>query len=175
MRWLVLSAAILVSACREDAVAVAPDPVTMSEDALGYYCQMNLAEHGGPKGQIHLAGNPDPIFFAQVRDTLAYLREPERSAPIAAVYVSDMSRAASWAEPGLDNWIALSEAVFVVGSDARGGMGAPELVPFGGEEDALAFIAEHGGHLMRVDDIPSEAVLGGVDRATPAHAAEGHS
>lgn len=172
MKRLVLAALVVVSACREDAAAVAPDPVPMTGDALGYYCQMSLSEHGGPKGQVHLEGSPYPIFFSQARDLIAYLREPERTAPITAAYVSDMAKAASWEEPGVDNWIAASEALFVVGSDATGGMGAPELVPFGTEAGARNFMSEHGGELMRLDDIPSEAVLGAVDRSGSASSQE---
>jgi len=163
MRPHILLAALALPACREELV---PPPVAMTEDALGYYCQMNLNEHAGPKGQIHLEGSPEPIFFAQVRDTIAYLREPERNARIRAVYVSNMSRAPSWDSPGENNWIAAADAFLVVGGDMRGGMGAREIVPFETETDAKAWQAEHGGEVMRLDDVPSEAVLGD-DAANP--------
>lgn len=170
MRKLLLIVALLVPACREDAAENLPEAVAMTADTLGYYCQMNLAEHDGPKGQIHLDGLPDPIFFSQVRDTLAYLHEPERVAPVKAVYVSNMSRAESWQAPGADNWILASEAFFVVGGDAMGGMGAPELVPFEAEADARAFAEGHGGRVMRLDEVPPDAVLGAVE-----HDADGHA
>jgi copper chaperone NosL len=54
-------------------------------------------------------------------------------------------------------------------------MGAPELVPFETEAHARAFIAEHGGTIMRLEDIPSEAVLGGVDRPANTRSAEDQS
>ena len=164
MKRLLVLAILAVAACREDVVASIPAAVTMSDEQLGYYCQMNLSEHPGPKGQIHLSGYPVPIFFSQARDVVAYLREPERVAPITAVYVSNMSRAANWDEPGADNWILAQDAFYVVGSDATGGMGAPEVVPFETEADALAFVETHGGQVMRLDDIPTDAVLGGVER-----------
>jgi len=154
---------MLVASCRDDTTASVPPPVSMTEDALGYYCQMIVLDHEGPKAQIHLEGQDAPIFFSQVRDGLAYLKGPERTAPITAFYVSDMSNAQSWENPGNDNWIAAKDAYFVVGSDAVGGMGAPELVPFGKLEDAKTFAAKRGGKVVRLNEIPADAVLGAVD------------
>jgi len=166
MKRLTIIALALLTACKEDATAVAPEPVVMTMEILGHYCQMNIAEHDGPKGQIHLEGYPGPIFFGQVRDAIAYLREPEQTARVTAAYVSDMSNAESWSVPGDDNWIAVADAHFVVGSSAIGGMGAPELVPFGQESDAIAFVVSNGGEVLKLDDIPASAVLGGIDRAS---------
>ncbi len=162
MRYLALIALVALTACKEE-VAEAPDPVDLTPDALSYFCQMNIAEHGGPKGQIHLEGYPAPLFFAQVRDMLAYLKSPERDAKITAVYVSDMSVAPSWRQPGISNWIAADGATFVVGADVAGGMGAREIVPFGDPAAAEAFIAEYGGVALPLSDIPDAEVLGPVD------------
>lgn len=158
--------ALLLAACREEEVE-APDPVALDDDALSHFCQMNVAEHGGPKAQIHLDGYPAPLFFAQVRDAVAYLKAPERDAVITAVYVSDMAAATSWALPGTENWVDGKSAVFVVGAPVRGGMGAPEIVPFANEADAEAFIARYGGEAMALDDIPADAAMGPVDLNTP--------
>lgn len=157
---LVLAAALSLSlgACRDDAPAV-PPPVTMSDAALGHYCQMQMIAHPGPKGQIHLQGIDAPLFFAQVRDAIAYQRLPEQTAEIAAIYVSDMGAAPTWQGPGVDNWILAGDAVYVVGSDAVGGMGAAEVVPFARRQDADAFVAKHGGQVQALGDIPDSAVL----------------
>lgn len=90
MKRLILAAALVLSACQEKEAKVPPAAVELTEAALSYFCQMNVAEHGGPKGQIHLDGFPAPLFFAQVRDLAAYLKSPERDAEITAIYVSDM-------------------------------------------------------------------------------------
>ena len=105
--------------------------MALTAESSGYFCQMDLLEHPGPKAQIHLATYPGaPLFFSQVRDAVAYLRMPEQTDTITATYVNDMGAAASWAEPGATNWIAADKAVYVVGSTAKGGMDAPEFVPF---------------------------------------------
>ena len=61
-------ALLALAACKEEEAAQAPPPADLTETALSYFCQMNIAEHGGPKGQVHLDGHPQPLFFAQVRD-----------------------------------------------------------------------------------------------------------
>ncbi|MDA7964457.1 nitrous oxide reductase accessory protein NosL [Ruegeria sp.] len=162
MKHLALIALVALAACKEE-VAEAPDPVDLTPDALSFFCQMNIAEHGGPKGQIHLDGYPAPLFFAQVRDMVAYLKSPERDAKITAVYVSDMGVAPNWRQPGISNWIAADDATFVVGANVAGGMGAREVVPFADPSDAQTFIQQYGGNALPLTDIPDTEVLGPVD------------
>lgn len=160
----VLSAILCVlalAACREEAEA--PAPVRMTQDAVGHFCQMNLLEHPGPKAQVHLEGLPGmPLFFSQVRDAIAYQRMPEQSHAITAIYVQDVGSVPSWDAPGQDHWIAAEEAYYVLGSDRTGGMGAPETVPFAEETAATEFIAAHGGEVLRLAQIPDQAVLAPV-------------
>lgn len=155
-RFLIALMALSLSACREDEAAL-PLPVELTAEAVGYYCQMDLLTHDGPKGQVHLSGMPAPLFFSQVKDTIAYLHMPEQSHAVEVAYVQDMSDAQSWAQPG--TWIAVDAAVYVAGSDRMGGMGAPEFVPFSNEAAATAFIAEHGGAMLRYDEITAQDVL----------------
>lgn len=153
---------VVLTACQEDS-AEKPQAVTMTETALGHFCQMNMLEHPGPKAQVHLEGVPGaPLFFSQVRDAIAYLRMPEQSHEITAIFVSDMGQAESWHSPGRDNWIAAQSAVYVLGSERKGGMGAPEAVPFADRQSAKAFADRHGGRVIALNDIPDEAVLAPV-------------
>ena len=162
----------LLAACDEEETP-APEAVAMTEEALGHYCQMHLAEHAGPKAQVHLVGAPAPLFFSQVRDAISYERMPEQTAAIAAIYVNDMGRADSWADPGAENWIAAEAAHYVVGSARVGGMGAAELVPFSDLEAAAAFAAEHGGRILRLADIPDDQVLAPAETATETGTGDG--
>lgn len=168
---LAAAALLALAGCREEAAAP-PEPVKMSADAVGHFCQMNMLEHPGPKAQVHLDGLPgSPLFFAQVRDAIAYRRMPEQSHAITATYVSDMSHAPSWENPGRENWMIAAQAHYVIGSQRVGGMGAPELVPFSDRADASAFAARHGGRVVRLADIPDAVVLAPVaegDATTPA-------
>ncbi|NVO25374.1 nitrous oxide reductase accessory protein NosL [Donghicola mangrovi] len=139
---------LLLSACKEEAPL--PLPVALTEESAGHYCQMLLLEHEGPKGQVHLDGALAPLFFSQVSDTLAYLAMPEQSHAVTVTYVQDMT-GATWAAPG--SWIDARQAFYVTGSDATGGMGAPEMVPFATRAAAEGFALAHGGRVAVLDDI----------------------
>ncbi|WP_176248764.1 MULTISPECIES: nitrous oxide reductase accessory protein NosL [unclassified Sulfitobacter] len=156
-------AIVLLVGCKQEVVQdTSPLPLTV--EAVGHYCQMNLFEHEGPKAQAHLGGLPQmPLFFSQVRDVVAYVRLPEQTHEILAIWVNDMgAQDATWSAPGTTNWIAADEAHYVVGSRVIGGMGAPELVPFSDAVKALEFVAENGGTVMRLAEIPDDAVLAPV-------------
>ena len=160
MKRLIL-ALLLLSACKEEAAT--PPPVAMTDASTGYFCQMDLLGHPGPKAQIHLATYPGaPLFFSQVRDAVAYLRMPEQIDTVTATYVSDMGAAPSWTDPGATNWVMAGTAVYVVGSDMKGGMDAPEVVPFADPAKARAFAALHGGKVLALQDIPDSALTSGA-------------
>lgn len=166
IRFLLPVAACLLAGCSQDkGTTVTPDAIAMTEEAVGHYCQMMVLEHEGPKAQIHLADLDHPIWFSQVRDAVAYLRLPEETDEVTAVYVNDMDKAPDWSDPGIDNWIAADDAFFVIGSGMRGGMGAPEAIPFGTRAGADGYAAEHGGRVVGLGDIPDDYVLGPVDIA----------
>lgn len=169
-----LLALALLAACdgEDGAGGGRPPAVALDADAVSHFCQMGILEHPGPKGQIHLEGHPKPLFFSQVRDAVAFVKSPETLGTIRAVYVPDMGAAPSWDAPGRENWIAAETALFVVGSGRRGGMGAPEIVPFKEREAAAAFAAEHGGEIMPLDAIPPEAALGAVELDMAPEASE---
>lgn len=163
----VVAVAITVSACSEQEAKIeVPQAVALTEEAAGHYCNMTILEHTGPKAQIHLAGNPDPIWFSQVRDGIAFTRSPEEHYESVAFYVNDMGRATDWDFPGDDTWIDARQAWFVIESRKTGGMGTPEVIPFGSKQSASAFQSQNGGKLVRLVDIPDAYVLGpvGLDR-----------
>jgi copper chaperone NosL len=152
---------VMLAACSKEKARVVPPAHSLTADATGHYCGMLLAEHAGPKGQILLEGRDDPVWFSSVRDTLTFLNLPEEPKTIAAVYVSDMAKAASWEQPGADNWMLAGDAFFVVGSSRQGGMGGTEAVPFSTEPAAQAFVQQYGGRIVRLDDA-TESVAAAV-------------
>lgn len=158
-----LALSLLAAACTDGADVAVPAPVTMTDDAVGHYCQMIVLEHAGPKAQVHLAGIEAPLWFSQVRDAFVFDRLPEETAAVAAIYVNDMGVAESWEEPGVDNWIAATDALYVIGSSRRGGMGAPEFVPFSDRRAAESFAREFGGTVIAYADITDAMVLAPVE------------
>ena len=161
---------LLLAACSEDKVGV-PEPTSLTDDAISHYDQMFVVDHDGPKAQIHLAGAEQPLWFSQVRDGVAYIKSEERTAEILAFYVNDMGDTDQWADPGADNWVDGQTAIFVMGSDAVGGMGSPEMVPFADQAAAQRFADHRGGHLVSLADIdPGDALLPVEMSQMPDHA-----
>ncbi|MBV7410074.1 nitrous oxide reductase accessory protein NosL [Maritimibacter sp. DP1N21-5] len=154
---LLFAIAFSLAACKDD-VAEAPLPADMTDEALGHYCQMFVADHPGPKAQIHLEGHAAPLWFSQVSDAVAYVHDPARDAGVTAVFVSDMEQAESWALPGTANWIPAQAAFFVIESDRPGGMGVPEAIPFGTRKAAEDFQQEEGGRIVIFEAVPVDYV-----------------
>lgn len=152
-----LLALLLLAAC-DDTPAAPPPPARMTQDAIGHYCGMALLDHAGPKGQIHIAGRVLPYWFTSVRDTKVFTLLPEEPKAVVAIYVTDMAGG-----PGA--WIEAGRAVYVIGSDQMGGMGAPEAVPFGERAPAERFAERHGGRVVAWNAIPADYVLGGTEGA----------
>ena len=157
---MALIGVFLMAACDSEEVAKAPDPHEPTQNATGYYCNMTVVEHNGPKGHIFLAGDEIPLWFTSVRDTVAFTMLPEESKSIAVVYVNDMAKAKSWDQPEPGSWINAKNAIYVIGSSRVGGMGAPEPVPFSDPDKAKEFAAAFGGEIVAFADIPEGFILG---------------
>lgn len=145
-----------------------PPPVPLSADAVGRYCGMALTDHPGPKGQAQLKSK-EVLWFSSARDTIAFTLLPEEPKDVAALYVTAMDKAASWDKPGDASWVEARKATYVVGSDATGGMGQREIVPFSTPQAAEAFRASHGGAVQPFDRIPRDQVLGDDTPAAKPH------
>ena len=165
----VLIAALAAAGCNERTSEARPPPHDLTAEAIGHYCGMNVLEHPGPKGQIILASRIAPVWFSSARDAFAFTMLPEEARDIRAVYVSDIGKAQSWENPGASNWVEARQAFFVIGSRMKGGMGAPETVPFSDRSAAEKFAAENGGRVVTFDEVPRDYVLGTGEKtsATP--------
>ncbi|MEZ5848122.1 MAG: nitrous oxide reductase accessory protein NosL [Geminicoccaceae bacterium] len=159
-RWLLPIVLLLLTACEDEKVAAPPPPATMSSEAIGHFCLMNVAEHPGPKGQAHVAGQSEPVWFPSVRDLLTFRVLPGETGEITALYVSDTAAAPSFEQIDPSRWVAAERAFYVIGSDKAGGMGASEAVPFADEADARAFQGDHGGDVVGLDGISRAWIFG---------------
>ena len=148
----------LLLSCSEPGSKITPLPLELTRDAIGYFCQMTVLEHSGPKGQVILTDRDEPLWFVSIRDTLAFTALPGEPKNIAAIYVTDIGRA-SWDKPEPGTWVNAHLAWYVVNSDRTGGMGAPEIVPFSRKADAARFVSEHGGEIIDFDSISREELL----------------
>lgn len=165
-----LALGLPLTACKKEAEKPAPQAV--GDASIDRYCGMMLTEHEGPRGQIFIKGETDPVWFSSARDTVAFTLLPEEPKDIAAIYVTDMGAAPSWADPGASNWTDARTASFVIDSDAEGGMGGAEAVPFADRAKAEAFAREHGGAVVAFDAIPADYILGAHEQSLRDEAAE---
>lgn len=157
-----LAAILLLAGCGDEPKSVAkPAPVVPDREAVTYFGHMILLDHQGPKAQIMLKSavkaGTGPLWFPSVRDAVAFTKLPGEPKDIVAIYVTDMAMAKNWDDPR--EWMAPEKAVFVIGSAMRGGMGAPEAVPFSDQSAAQTFAHEHGGRIVAWTDIPEDYVL----------------
>ena len=124
---------------------------------------MLLADYPGPKAQLRYQDQATPVFFCDTLELLATLLRPEQVRPVQAAWVQDMGQA-DWAQPQ-GHWTEARGAVYVLGSRRHGSMG-PTAASFAREEDARAFMAQHGGRLLRFAEITPDMVdLGGGAKA----------
>lgn len=166
MRYLaVFLGLFLLAACNEEKAEL-PQPEVLDEDCIGYYCNMIVANHPGPKAHIFLRGQMEPVWFSSVRDAIAYTMLPEEPRAILVIWVHDMAKSPNWDKPEPNTWMKAEEAVYVIGSSKRGGMGAPEAVPFSDQKAAEAFAARFGGRVVPYKDVTADYIFGDVDEQT---------
>lgn len=154
---------LLLSGCQPNEHAAIPDPELPGTDAIGYFCQMLVSNHSGPKSQIHLSGKAEPLWFTSVRDGIAFTLLPEESRGVSALYVTvlDAPEASrDHPEAVIDAWIEADKANYVIESNQRGGMGAMEAFPFRHVAQAERFIQTHGGRMVSLSEVPRDYILG---------------
>lgn len=157
MKWFApLLVVMALSGCGKKEAEV-PPPVAIPADAIGHFCNMSVSEHPGPKGEIMLKGQAQPVWFTSARDAIAFTLLPEEPKDILAIYVSDMGKS-SWDRP--EAWVEARHAYFVIGSNRTGGMGAAEAVPFSERQTAEAFAAANGGSVVDFQHVPQDYILG---------------
>lgn len=151
-----LAAALLLAACAGDSADTAGIvPVEITRSTASTIDGMLLADHPGPKAQIHYAGQTEPDFFCNTRDMMFVYLAPEALRKVNAIFVQDMGRA-DWDEP-LGHWINAREAWFVAGSNRRGSMG-PTLASFADKADAENFTLHYGGEVLHFDQVDLNTV-----------------
>lgn len=156
---LALLVMLAVSCSGERAPQAPPAPREVSPDSVGHFCGMLLVEHPGPKGQIFVGGQAEPVWFASVTEAFAFTMLDEEPKNIVAIYVTDMGRASSWDKPGPGVWIDARKAIYVIEGRLHGGMGGNEAVPFGNPEQARRFAAENGGRMVSFEAMPRSYIL----------------
>ena len=147
--------AVLLTGCSADHQSPPQEITAETACALD---GMLLADYPGPKAQIHY-DQDDPDFFCDTVEMFSIYTRPEQQKRIVAIYTQDMGKA-DWTKPQ-GHWIDAKTAFYVAYSRRMGSMG-PTLGAFAREEDARSFVKEHGGEVLRFDQVtPAMTTLDG--------------
>ena len=154
--FLALCTAGLLAACgSDDSGRAQVVPIEIDRSTACALDGMLLADYPGPKAQIHYEDTTEPDFFCDTVEMFNIYLTPEQARRVVALYVQDMGKAA-WDHPE-GHWIDARGAHYVIGSQRLGSMG-PTIASFAAEADAQEFAAEHGGKLLRFDEVKPEMV-----------------
>lgn len=162
-----LPALALLAACNS-----APAPVRHAADVGAddtcAVCGMELSRSPGPRGQAWVAGHARPLMFDSTRDFFAYVLQPENQSGLQELFVQDTARI-DWQHPGRDaaSFIEARTAFYVAWQPLPGSMG-PTFAPFASRAAADAFVREHGGAVLKFDQVMPDLVAALAYQCPPA-------
>jgi len=163
-QFLLLLSLLSLGGCLPEDDTVLPAPQELTQDAVGYYCQMTVADHPGPKAQIFLRNSDKPVWFPSVRDAFAFLMLPGEAKTVKAIFVSkvqinDRGEVLNWEKSAPAHWINGKEAIYVIESRKKGGMNLNEVVPFSDKTSALKFINKYAGRIVTFSEVSADYIF----------------
>lgn len=163
---LLLIGGFLLGGCNkteQHAATRVPTAITSGDEC--HLCGMIIHNFPGPKGQAFVRHHDQALKFCSTVDLFSWLLQPETAAILQTAFVHDMGAAPSWQHPSDQHYVKATEAWYVAGHDQPGAMGHT-LASFRNRPDAESFIKQHGGRLLRFDDITLELL---ADLNRPPH------
>ena len=149
MKKILLTAALLLTACGDDKAKAPAEPVAaIPADARDYFNQMGVTDTGGSKGQVRRSDSGETLWFDSVRTTLTYLRLPETANQPLTAWVSAHDNPAQW--------LAVNDAWLVQTAEAPQLIGKDDYIPFADQASAEKFAGEHQGKILRASDISEQ-------------------
>ncbi len=140
---------LFMAACSKSDKPVDIKPIKLDRSISCAVCGMIPVDFPGAKAQIHYkTGEVDS--FCCTQEMFTFYLQPDRPKNITAVFVNNMGKA-DWNHPER-HWISAEEAHYVLGGDVMGPMGET-LVPFLELSDARSYVEDHGGKIVRFDDV----------------------
>ncbi|MFP4609757.1 MAG: nitrous oxide reductase accessory protein NosL [Thiohalophilus sp.] len=165
------AALLLAGGCdRGDESARAHEPVPISQGDECHVCGMTINNHPGPKAQAFIRDKATPFKYCSTRDLFSHVLQPEVRSRISQIYTHDMG-STEWDAPANDAFTDAREAWYVINHPRKGAMG-PTLASFADKSAAEDFIEQHGGEIVRFDEITLEMVANintGMDDDEQAH------
>lgn len=149
MKFLSLIIIILVSAGCTKGDIEKPLHIELTREHACAVCGMITVDLPGAKAQIHYKNGKIDTFCCTLHMFSFYL-QPDSPKNMSAIYVNDMGKA-DW-EQSKGQWIDAKKAFYIVGGDVIGPHGEA-LVPFSVLKDAETYVNDHGGKIIRFDEV----------------------
>lgn len=156
----------LVSGCSSDHTSPVKPPVAIQSGDISEGCGMAITGSPGPRAEAYVGEQGSPLKFGSVRDFFAYVLQPENSLRVRGLYVQDTAKI-DWRHPSdaASSFVDARSAYYVAWQPLIGMMG-PTFAPFSTRDHAVAFVHEHGGQVLRFDDV-TVAIVAGLGTACP--------
>ena len=146
-----------LAACdRQEQSVAALKPVPIHDGEECHICGMTINNFPGPKGEVYIHGSDHALKFCSTRDLFAYLTQPEAKSLVRDIYVHDMA-ATTWKAPIVDAFVKARPSWYVIDHPLIGAMG-PTLASFKDKVAAEDFIQQHGGRILRFDQIDANLI-----------------
>lgn len=154
---LLVTVALLV-ACRSGTDWSHQKPVDIKSGDTCAVCGMYITHYPGPRGEAYVQGRNTPLKFGSTRDFFAYVTQPDVQRELQSLFVQDTARI-DWNHPpdAADTFIDARQAYYVAWQPLAGAMG-PDLASFAKRRDAQAFIGEHGGLMLRFNEVTPQLI-----------------
>lgn len=144
----------LLACGKEDVEQVAREPVAFHQEDECHVCGMVISEFEGPKGQG--VGNDGVRKFCSTAEMFGWWLQPENRISDASLFVHDMGQS-TWSSPNDAHLIDATQAFYVIGIPLKSAMGA-SLASFADEAAAQALADEHGGQMLRFEEIDQQVL-----------------
>jgi len=153
---------LLLTGCgsEEEVQETAHAPVPIEHGDECHVCGMIITNYPGPKAESFIRGSDRARKFCSTRDLFAFLLQPENATIVREIYVHDMAET-GWEHPEDTALVDARSAWYVANHPRRGAMG-PTLASFAQRVDAEVFVEEHGGLILRFEEVTLD-VIGGLN------------
>lgn len=135
--------------------------VAIAKGDICVVCGMEIDQQPGPRAEAYVADKP--IRFGSTRDFFGFVIQPDVIHQLGRLYVQDSARI-DWQHPANDatSFTEARNAWYVAWQPLPGEMG-PTFASFAHRADAEIFRKEHGGALLRFNQVTASVVTGLTD------------
>lgn len=144
---------VFLVGCNNSEQKAALQPVVFDKHDRCQICGMVILNYPGAKAQVFIKDNKEALKFCSVKDGFVFILQPENNKRLRNFFVSDFGNAKEI--PLNEKMLKAQDAVYVAGSDVRGAMGK-SILPFATEDAAKAFKAQHGGTIVKYNEVNLE-------------------